>query len=138
MISDNPGFEGVKLNDWSDDDLDRLREEDDEADREERRFNVHRVKAKDHGSYSLLVQGAVAEGDWAGAVRELQRMTEAGLHPNARNLNSWSEVVERECRPSGNGDLNVRDNDAGYYYGGRQRRRSWKKKRDGIWLENLR
>ena len=53
MISDNPAFEGVKLNDWSDDDLDRFRKEDDEADREEQRFNVHQVKAMYRGSYSL-------------------------------------------------------------------------------------
>jgi len=135
IVSDNPGFEGVKLVDWSDDDLD---DDYDEDGYEESQLNVHQVKAKDRGSYSLLVQGAAMEGDWTGAVQELQRMTDAGLHPNTRNLNSWSEVLERGCRPSGNGEKSNEDNGAAYYYGGRQRRRSWKKKRDGIWLGNLR
>jgi len=63
-------------------------------------------------------------------------MTDAGLHPNSRNLNSWNEVMERPNRPSGNGEENE-INESNYYYGGR-RRRSWKKKRDGIWLSNLR
>jgi hypothetical protein len=80
------------------------------------------------------------EGDWTGAVEELRRMTDAGMHPSSRNLNSWNEVMERGCRPSGNGNKDEVDEGAVEYtyYSGRQRRRSWKKKRDGIWLGNLR
>jgi len=133
IISDNPGFEGVKLVDWSDDDLD-----DDDDGYEEGHLNIHQMKAKDRASYSLLVKGAAMEEDWIGAVRALQRMTDAGLHPNTRNLNSWSEVMERGCRPAGNGNENASDDEADYYYGGRHRRKSWKKKRDRIWLGNLR
>ncbi len=112
----NPGFEAVQLADWTDDDLDG-----DDADGdyhgdgknayandeygdvyEETQLNVHELKAKDRASYSLLVQGAAMEGDWTGAIEELRRMTDAGLHPNTRNLNSWNEVMERRWRPSGN------------------------------------
>jgi hypothetical protein len=37
-------------------------------------FNVHDVGAKDKASYSLLVRGAVSNGDWTGAVSALQGM----------------------------------------------------------------
>mmetsp|Transcript_30636 Transcript_30636/g.56649 ORF Transcript_30636/g.56649 Transcript_30636/m.56649 type:complete len:679 (-) Transcript_30636:225-2261(-) len=139
VIAEN-WFEGVKLLEGDDDLFDQLEDENDEdydeyivdGGYEETQLNIHQVKAKDRASYSLLVQGAAMEGDWTSAVQELQRMTDAGLHPNSRNLNSWSEVMEKGCRPSGNGDK------SGSNYGGIQRRRSWKKKRDGIWLENLR
>ena len=154
---DNPGFEGVPLVDWSDDDDasanllvgldDGISDDSDDEDENDDDFsdgyeamqlNIHQVQSKDRASHSLLVKGAVMEGDWAGAVRELQRMTEVGFYPNSRNLNSWSEGMERGCRPAGNG-VNSGDSDcnAGYHYLGRQRKRSWKKKRDSIWLENL-
>jgi hypothetical protein len=150
----NRGFEAVQLAEWSDDDLDG--DDDDDGDDgdgknadpdvgyddfyEETQLNVHELKAKDRASYSLLVQGAAMEGDWTGAVEELRRMTDAGMHPSSRNLNSWNEVMEKGCRPSGNGDKDEVDEGAVEYtyYSGRQRRRSWKKKRDGIWLGNLR
>jgi len=141
LTSENPGFEGVKLVDWREDDLDGNSDDDyDEyADGyEEMQLNIHQMKSKDRASYSLLVQGAAMDRDWTGAVQELQRMTDAGLHPNSRNLNSWNEVMERGCRPSGNGDKDESyDGSSGYYSEWRQRRRSWKKKRDGIWLGNL-
>lgn len=133
-VADNPGFEGVKLVDWSDDDLVTV----DDIEGEEGQLNVHRLRSKDRGSYSLLVRSAVADGDWTGAVRELRRMTDAGLHPNARELNGWSEVMERGCRPTGNGEGNANEDGGYYYYRGGRRRRSWKKKRDGMWLDDLR
>ncbi|KAL9183837.1 hypothetical protein ACHAXT_004693 [Thalassiosira profunda] len=138
LTSENPGFEGVQLlGEWSDDDLDAKAEEEEFSDGYEvQQLNVHQLKSKDRASYALLVQGAAMEGDWVGAVKELQRMTDAGLHPNSRNLNSFSEVMERGCRPTGNGEQ--KDESDAYYYGGRRRRRSWKKKRDSIWLGNLR
>jgi len=140
LTSDNTGFEAVQLADWSDDDLDGD-DDDDEFDDgyEEIQLNIHQLKAKDRATYSLLVQGAAIDGDWTNAIKELQRMTDAGFHPNSRNLHSWSEVMERGNRPSGNGEKNV--NDTGYYYGdygGRRRRRSWKKKREGVYLGHLR
>ncbi len=111
----NPGFEAVQLAEWTDDDLDgddgddddgggKNADADDEYDDiyEETQLNVHELKAKDRASYSLLVQGAAMEGDWTDAIEELRRMTDAGLHPNSRNLNCWNEVMERGCRPSGN------------------------------------
>lgn len=127
LVSDNqfqdPGFEAVKSIDFSDDDLD----DDDSDGYEEMQLNIHQMKSKDRASYSLLVQGAAMEGDWTGAVKELQRMTDAGLHPNTRNLNSWNEVMERGCRPtSGDYDANTFS-----------RRRGLKKKRDRIWFSNL-
>eukprot|EP00970_Alexandrium_tamarense_P007355 scaffold1339_cov207-Alexandrium_tamarense.AAC.9 len=140
LTSDNPGFEGVQLVNWSDEDADsddELDDVDDFAGYEEAQLNIHEVQSKDRGSYSLLVQGAVMDEDWAGAVRELQRMTEVGLHPNSRNLNSWSEVMERGSRPGGKGN-NDELSSSGGYYNGRRRRRGLKKKRDGIWLRNLR
>jgi hypothetical protein len=89
-----------------------------EAEDGEARFNVNDLTAKDKGSYSLLVQGAVSDGDWAGAVDALTDMTEAGLYPVARNLNTWTEVSERKTK--------------------RRATRSWKKKRDESYLDSVR
>lgn len=132
--SDN-GLEGIQLVDWSSDsefDADEYLDTDDDefqAGYEQTQLNIHQVQSKDRGSYALLVQGAVMEEDWVGAVRELQQMTEAGLHPNSRNLNSWAQVMERSCRPAGNNPNRGIDDE-------RYRRRNWKKKRDRIWLDN--
>ena len=104
-----------------------LEENDDEftAGYDETQLNVHQVQAKDRASYALLVQGAVMEDDWVGAVEELKQMTEVGFHPNSRNLSSWAEAVtERSCRPSRN---NI--NPATYSRRGRKRR-------DRMWLDN--
>jgi hypothetical protein len=87
-------------------------------DGEQARFNVNDLTAKDKGSYSLLVQGAVSDADWAGAVDALTDMTEAGLYPVARNLNTWTEVSERKTK--------------------RRATRSWKKKRDESYLDSVR
>lgn len=81
-------------------------------------FNVNDLGAKDKGSYTLLVKGAVSDGDWAQAVDALRNMTEAGLYPNARHLNAWNEVAEKKKK---HWDT-----------------RSWKKKRDEYWLKNIR
>ena len=81
-------------------------------------FNVNDVRAKDKGSYSLLVKGAVSEGNWEGAVEALKLMTDSGLYPKARNLNGWTEVSERKTK--------------------QRATRSWKKKRDEYWLESVR
>lgn len=81
-------------------------------------FNVNDVRARDKGSYSLLVKGAVSEGNWEEAVDALRTMTEAGLFPNSRNLNAWTEVSERKSK--------------------QRATRSWKKKRDEYWLESVR
>jgi hypothetical protein len=89
-----------------------------EAEDGEARFNVNDLAAKDKGSYSLLVQGAVSDADWAGAVDALTDMTEAGLYPVARNLNTWTEVSERKTK--------------------RRATRSWKKKRDESYLDSVR
>jgi hypothetical protein len=81
-------------------------------------FNVHDLCAKDKGSYSLLVQGAVVVGDWGAAVEALGDMAKAGLYPNPRHCNVWSEISERQTRPRAVG--------------------SWKKKRDDIWTDSVR
>mmetsp|Transcript_6188 Transcript_6188/g.13045 ORF Transcript_6188/g.13045 Transcript_6188/m.13045 type:complete len:686 (+) Transcript_6188:2-2059(+) len=149
LTSENSGFVAIPLVSWSDDDDDaklladidgEINEEEDDYDDyddgyESSQLNIHQMQSKDRGSYALLVQGAVMDGDWSGAVEELKQMTEVGFYPNSRNLNAWSEGMERGCRPSGGNNC---QNNVGVYYGGRRRRRSWKKKRDGIWLENLR
>ena len=135
LTSPNPRFsEGVQLVNWEDDDLDDGND-DEEFDNgyESPQLNIYDVQSKDRGSYALLVKGAVIDEDWQGAVAELQRMNDAGLHPNSSNLNCWSEVMEKGCRPAGKGEV-MDDN----YYSNRQRRRSWRKRRDGIWLGNLR
>lgn len=85
--------------------------------REEVIFNVHDIMAKDKASYSLLVRGAVSNNDWVAAVNSLRSMTEAGLYPSARHLNTWTEVSERKTK--------------------QRTTRSWKKKRDEIWLESV-
>ena len=81
-------------------------------------LNVHDLCAKDKGSYSLLVQGSVVTGDWGAAVEALTEMTNAGLYPNKRHCNVWSEISERQTRPRAVG--------------------SWKKKRDDIWTDSVR
>jgi hypothetical protein len=81
-------------------------------------LNVYDLCAKDKGSYSLLVQGAVVTGDWGGAVGALGDMTKAGLYPNRRHCNIWSEISERQTRPRAVG--------------------SWKKKRDDYWTDSVR
>jgi hypothetical protein len=81
-------------------------------------FNVYDLCAKDKGSYSLLVQGAVVAGDWGSAVEALADMTNAGLYPNRRHCNVWSEISERQTRPRAVG--------------------SWKKKRDDYWTDSVR
>ena len=81
-------------------------------------FNVYDLCAKDKGSYSLLVQGAVVTGDWGAAVDALSDMTKAGLYPKQRHCNVWSEISERHTRPRAVG--------------------SWKKKRDDFWADSVR
>ena len=130
LVSDNQyqdkGFEAVRMVEFRNDDLE---DDEDDVGYEESQLNVHQMKSKDRASYSLLVQAAAMDGDWTSAVKELQRMTEAGLHPNTRNLNSWNEVMERGCRPTGNGEKDhISSTNASY----------GKKKRDVMWLGNLR
>ncbi len=82
-------------------------------------LNVHDIGAKDKASYALLVTSAVSSGDWAEAIDALRDMTEAGVYPNGRHVNAWTEVSERKTR--------------------QRTTRSWKKKRDEIyWLESIR
>ena len=81
-------------------------------------LNVHDLCAKDKGSYSLLVQASVVTGDWGAAVDSLSEMTNAGIYPNSRHCNVWSEISERQTRPRAVG--------------------SWKKKRDDYWTDSVR
>jgi len=81
-------------------------------------LNVHDLCAKDKGSYSLLVQASVVTGDWGSAVDSLSEMTNAGIYPNSRHCNVWSEISERQTRPRAVG--------------------SWKKKRDDYWTDSVR
>eukprot|EP00536_Pseudo-nitzschia_multiseries_P003854 jgi/Psemu1/284693/fgenesh1_pg.61_\ len=85
---------------------------------EDETLNVHDLCAKDKGSYSLLVQASVVTGDWGAAVDSLNEMTNAGLYPNPRHCNMWSEISERQTRPRAVG--------------------SWKKKRDDFWTDSIR
>jgi pentatricopeptide repeat protein len=54
--------------------------------------------AKDSVSYSLLVKSSAASGEWSNAVELLKQMTEAGIYPVNRDLNSWKEVSSRKSR----------------------------------------
>jgi len=81
-------------------------------------WNVNDLCAKDKGSYSLLVQASVVTGDWGAAVDSLTEMTDAGLYPNPRHCNMWSEISERQTRPRAVGSL--------------------KKKRDDFWTDSIR
>jgi len=80
-------------------------------------FNVNDLCAKDKGTYSLLVQGSVVTGDWGSAVEALGEMNKAGLYPNPRHCNIWSEISERQTRPRARG--------------------SWKKKQYDIWADSV-
>ena len=64
-------------------------------------FNVNDVKAKDAASYNILIQGAITEGDWASAIGSLRDMTEKGLYPESRSLNTWSETARKRERRAG-------------------------------------
>eukprot|EP00521_Asterionellopsis_glacialis_P014019 CAMPEP_0195290056 /NCGR_PEP_ID=MMETSP0707-20130614/6068_1 /TAXON_ID=33640 /ORGANISM="Asterionellopsis glacialis, Strain CCMP134" /LENGTH=513 /DNA_ID=CAMNT_0040350127 /DNA_START=270 /DNA_END=1811 /DNA_ORIENTATION=- len=81
-------------------------------------LNVNDICAKNKASYALLVKGAVLQGDFSEAVDALTDMTEAGLYPNERNLNAWTEVSERKSK--------------------QRNTRGRKKKRDEYWLEQVR
>ena len=78
-------------------------------------FNINDIGTKDKASYTLLVTGAVQDDDWTGAVQALSNMTRAGLYPTQRHLNAWNEVSERKTK--------------------HRTTRSWKKKRDELWIE---
>lgn len=80
--------------------------------------NVNNLSSKDKASYGLQVQGAVYDADYSQAVDKLREMTEAGLYPNARHLNRWTEVSERKTK--------------------NRTTRSWTKKREEYWLESVR
>lgn len=80
-------------------------------------LNVFDLCAKDKGSYSLIVQGAVVTGDWGAAVDALGDMTQSGLYPAARHCHLWSEISERRTRPRATG--------------------SSKKKRESLWVESV-
>jgi hypothetical protein len=58
----------------------------------------HKSCAKDSVSYSLLVKSRAANGDWSRAVEHLKLMTEAGMYPVSRDLNSWKEVSSNKSR----------------------------------------
>lgn len=58
------------------------------------RLNIMDLRSKDMGSYNVLVRGAVADRDWRSAVNALEEMTESGLYPNSRCINTWTEVGE--------------------------------------------
>lgn len=80
--------------------------------------NVNNLYSKDRASYSILVQGAVADEDWTAAIDSLRTMTESSLYPKGRNLNAWTEVSKSNAGKRGSS--------------------SWKKKRDECWLDSLR
>eukprot|EP00978_Attheya_sp_CCMP212_P021175 scaffold61560_cov41-Attheya_sp.AAC.2 len=80
--------------------------------------NVNTLYSKDRASYSILVQGAVADEDWTAAIDSLRTMTESSLYPKGRNLNAWTEVSKSNAGKRGSS--------------------SWKKKRDECWLDSLR
>lgn len=82
---------------------------------EEDAINVHDLCAKDKGSYSLLVQTSVIDGDWGLAVSSLSQMVDAGIYPNPRHTNTWYESQRSRPRATG----------------------SWKKKRNDYWTETI-
>ena len=82
-------------------------------------LNINEFQSKSRESYSLLVSGGVAKGDWKSAVTALSQMADAGLYPSDRQVAVWNEsAAKRERR-------------------GRNKRRSWKKRRDEYWLQSL-
>ena len=82
-------------------------------------LNINEFQSKSRESYSLLVSGGIAKGDWKSAVTALSQMADAGLYPSDRQVAVWNEsAAKRERR-------------------GRNKRRSWKKRRDEYWLQSL-
>lgn len=69
----------------------KIQDNDDEKDNNEEDPNIG---AKDRGSYSLLVKGAAQNSDWENAVKALEDMQTAGIYPESRCLNSWTEAME--------------------------------------------
>lgn len=62
------------------------------------RLNIKDITSKDTATYNLLIKSSVSNGDWKNAVQALEEMTESGLYPNQRSLNSWNEVSEKGSR----------------------------------------
>ena len=74
--------------------------------------NVHDFSAKNKASYGLLVEGAVATGDWGSAIEALTDMIDAGLYPSSRHSNIWHEISERQTRPRARGSRKKKRDDS--------------------------
>lgn len=74
--------------------------------------NVNDFSAKNKASYGLLVEGAVATGDWGSAVEALTDMIDAGLYPSSRHSNIWHEISERQTRPRARGSRKKKRDDS--------------------------
>lgn len=64
----------------------------DKSEDEKQQLDQTYCASKDYVSYSLLVKSRVANGEWSNAVDALKSMTEAGIYPVNRDLNSWKEI----------------------------------------------
>ena len=114
-----------KKNEENGDDTQRIDEDEDDNDFYDdddnnngiERPNINHMKSKDKASYGLLVKSAITQDDYASAVERLSEMTDAGLYPDGRYLNIWTEVSERKTK--------------------NRYARSRKKKRDESWLESV-
>ena len=58
-------------------------------------LNINDFAAKDVASYGLIVQEAVANENWANAALALKNMTDRGVYPMERQINSWHEVTSK-------------------------------------------
>ena len=61
-------------------------------------LNVNDFGAKDMASYGLIVQEQVANENWAEAITALKNMTDHGIFPKERQINSWNEVATKNLR----------------------------------------
>jgi len=53
-------------------------------------LNLSDINSKDQASYNILIEAALAKGDYSLAVKQLREMIRNGYYPNSRSLNTWN------------------------------------------------
>lgn len=61
-------------------------------------LNINNFSAKDSASYGLIVREAVVTENWSDAIQALKNMTDHGVYPVERQMNSWNEAAYKNER----------------------------------------
>lgn len=87
-------YQRLRLYDETSELLDALSERTGKSDE----LNINNFSAKDSASYGLIVREAVITENWSDAVQALKNMTDHGVFPMERQINSWSEATYKNSR----------------------------------------